>query len=321
MREPKRLTPLGPHGEQYQVGPVIVGVDGSERSIDALALADLLGPALGSDVVIAYVHPFKQLSSLFAPGEYERLVREVAEATFDQIREHLPSVPERRLQLVTETSPAAGLHAMAEREGAALTVIGSSNRSKIGRILVGGTGERLLSGAATPVAVAPAGYAATASTLKVVGCGFDGSGESRRALAWTGTFARAASARLRVLSVYERTLPASLAVGGGLATASINDVLRRRFEKEVTSAVSELCPDSDVRHTLLDGDAQHLLACESSDLDLLVVGSRGYGPLRAVLLGSVSTALVRSARSPLVVVPRAANGEPPHGTTSPRRMA
>jgi nucleotide-binding universal stress UspA family protein len=51
------------------------------------------------------------------------------------------------------------------------------------------------------------------------------------------------------------------------------------------------------------------------------VGSRGYGPLRAVLLGSVSSALVRSARSPLVVVPRAANGEPPHGTTSPRRIA
>ena len=42
---------------------------------------------------------------------------------------------------------------------------------------------------------------------------------------------------------------------------------------------------------------------------MLVVGSRGYGPLRAVLLGSVSSALVRSAQSPLVVVPRAANGD------------
>ncbi len=307
--------------ERSQTGPVIVGVDGTERSIDALALADRLASALRRPVVIAYVHPYGELASVFSEGDYERLVREVAEATFDQIREHLPSVPERRLQLVNEASPAAGLHAMAEQEGAALTVIGSSNRSKIGRILVGGTGERLLSGAATPVAVAPAGYAATSATLKVVGCGFDGSGESRRALAWTDALARAASARLRVLSVYERTLPASLAVGGGLRTASINDVLRPRFEKEVTSAVSGLCPHSDVSHTLLDGDAQHLLACESGDLDLLVVGSRGYAPLRAVLLGSVSSALVRSARSPLVVVPRAANGEPPHGTTRPRRMA
>ena len=307
--------------ERDQTGPVIVGVDGSERSIDALALADRLGAALRRPVVIAYVHPYGKLASLFSEGDHEQLVREVAESTFDQIREHLPSVPERRMQLVTEASPAAGLHAMAEREGAALTVIGSSNRSRIGRILVGGTGERLLSGASAPVAVAPAGYAATASGLKLVGCGFDGSRESHRALAWTGALARATSARVRVLSVYERMLPASLGVGGGLPTASINDVLRRQFEEEVASAVSELDADVDASQTLLDGDAQHLLACESGDLDLLVVGSRGYGPLRAVLLGSVSSALVRSARSPLVVVPRAADGEPPQGTTSPRRMA
>jgi nucleotide-binding universal stress UspA family protein len=58
---------------------------------------------------------------------------------------------------------------------------------------------------------------------------------------------------------------------------------------------------------LLDGDARELLAGESAGLDLLVVGSRGYGPLRAVLLGSVSSALVRSAQSPLVVVPRGAD--------------
>jgi nucleotide-binding universal stress UspA family protein len=85
--------------------------------------------------------------------------------------------------------------------------------------------------------------------------------------------------------------------------------------------VSKLDADIDASQKLLDGDAQQLLARESGDLDLLAVGSRGHGPLRAVLLGSVSSALVRSARWPLVGVPRAANGEPPQGTTSPRRMA
>ena len=57
MREPQR-----------HLGPVVVGVDGSERSVEALALADVLGPALGRRVVIAYVHPFRQLSSLFSEG-------------------------------------------------------------------------------------------------------------------------------------------------------------------------------------------------------------------------------------------------------------
>ena len=290
--------------ERDQTGPVIVGVDGSERSIDALALADLLGAALGRDVVIAYVHPFKQVSSLLAPGEYERLVREVAESTFDQVRTHLRSVPEPRMELVSDDSPAAGLHALAEREAATLIVIGSSHHSRIGRVLIGGTGEQLLSGASTPVVVAPAGYAAAAPAMCVVGCGFDGSSESYRALAWAAEFARSASARLSVLSVYERMLPASLAVGGGLRTASINDVLRRQCGEELAAAVSALGSGIDVSQRLLDGDAELVLASESSELDLLVVGSRGYGPFRAVLLGSVSSALVRSAESPLAVVPR-----------------
>jgi nucleotide-binding universal stress UspA family protein len=298
MREPQR-----------HLGPVVVGVDGSERSVEALALADVLGPALGRRVVIAYVHPFGQLSSLFSEGEYERLVRDVAELTFEQVREHLPSVPERRMQLVSESSPAAGLHALAEREGASLIVVGSSHRSRIGRILIGGTGESLLSGASAPVAIAPAGYPTVGRGLRVVGCGFDGSPESHRALAWAAELARTASARLRVLSVHERTVPATIAVGGALPVASINAVLRRQLEDELAQAVSALDADLDVTETLLEGDPQAQLAHESGQLDLLVVGSRGFGPLRAVLLGSVSNGLVRSVESPLVVVPRGPDGE------------
>jgi nucleotide-binding universal stress UspA family protein len=44
-------------------------------------------------------------------------------------------------------------------------------------------------------------------------------------------------------------------------------------------------------------------ACEEG-IDLLVCGSRGYGPLRAVLLGGVSSYVVAHARCPVVVVPR-----------------
>lgn len=234
------------------------------------------------------------------------LVREVAESTFAQIREHLPSVPERRMQLVAEDSPAAGLHSLAERENPTLIAVGSSHRSPIGRILPGGTAERLLSGAPAPVAVAPAGYAETAHQLRVIGCGFDGSAESRAALEWAASLSRAASARLRVLAVHDPVLSATVAVGGGLAAASLNDTLRREREEQLSQAASSLDEDLDVDAALLDGSGVEMLARESGGLDLLVLGSRGYGPLRAVLLGSVSTALVRAAESPLVVVPRGA---------------
>jgi hypothetical protein len=86
-----------------------------------------------------------------------------------------------------------------------------------------------------------------------------------------------ASERLRVLSVFERTLPASVAVGGGLPTASINDVLCRRLEQELGQAISTLDPDTEVEATLIDGAAHELLSRTSAGLDLLVVGSREPG--------------------------------------------
>jgi hypothetical protein len=42
----------------------------------------------------------------------------------------------------------------------------------------------------------------------------------------------------------------------------------------------------------------------SADLDVLVCGSRGYGPLRAALLGSVSRRVAGAAQCPVIVVPR-----------------
>ena len=224
------------------------------------------------------------------------IVRGVAESTFEQIRDYLPSVPERRLQLISEQSPAAGLHGLAEREQAALMVVGSSHRSNIGRILVGGTAERLLTGASVPVAVAPAGYWSIRRPIQLVGSAFvDGSPESHRALAWAAELARTASARLCIVAVHEHALPATLALNGGLATASINDILRRQLKEQLAEAVAALDPGIDASQTLLDGDARDVLSEASGDLDLLVLGSGGYGPMRAVLLGSVSAGLVRSS--------------------------
>ncbi|HSS43092.1 MAG TPA: universal stress protein [Solirubrobacterales bacterium] len=45
-------------------------------------------------------------------------------------------------------------------------------------------------------------------------------------------------------------------------------------------------------------------ACEEAGADLLVAGSRNYGPVRRVLLGSVSTQLMHRAPCPVLVVPR-----------------
>jgi nucleotide-binding universal stress UspA family protein len=54
----------------------------------------------------------------------------------------------------------------------------------------------------------------------------------------------------------------------------------------------------------LAGDPAEQLAERSAGVDLMVVGSRGYGPLHSVLVGGVSGRLMRTAHCPTIVVPR-----------------
>lgn len=56
-----------------------------------------------------------------------------------------------------------------------------------------------------------------------------------------------------------------------------------------------------------EGDPAEVLAARSRELDLLVIGSRGYGPVRHALVGNVSWAVMRDAACPVLVVPRSAN--------------
>ena len=59
----------------------------------------------------------------------------------------------------------------------------------------------------------------------------------------------------------------------------------------------------------LTGDPSDQLANAAAELDVMVVGSRGYGPMRHALLGSVSAKLMRNCPAPLLVVPRGARHE------------
>jgi nucleotide-binding universal stress UspA family protein len=65
-------------------------------------------------------------------------------------------------------------------------------------------------------------------------------------------------------------------------------------------------PELEVQAVLREGAVvESLAALGPDDVDVLVCDSRGYGPVRRVLLGGVSSRLIRSAQLPLTVVPRA----------------
>ena len=61
---------------------------------------------------------------------------------------------------------------------------------------------------------------------------------------------------------------------------------------------------------MLHGPAAEALAEEAKDLDLLILGSRGYGPVKGALLGSVSAKLMGSAPCAVLVLPRGSGVDP-----------
>ena len=77
------------------------------------------------------------------------------------------------------------------------------------------------------------------------------------------------------------------------------------FGKQLAEARGSVPDDIEVEATLISGDpVEALMSAGDAPGTVMVVGSRAYGPLRRVLLGSVATHLVRSARCPLIVTPR-----------------
>jgi nucleotide-binding universal stress UspA family protein len=287
-------------------GPIVVGVDGSERSHDALVLAGVLAQVLGRGLLIAHVHPYRDLSSLLSDGEYEGLVREVAESTLVQSEKAMPDDVEREMRLVEERSPAGGLDRAAQESDAFLVVVGSSHRAGLGKVLPGAVGDRLLSGSSVPVAVAPHGYATRtdAPEIAAIGCGFDGSAEARHALEQATTLARAASAKLRILGVHSAAAFGHVTASGAFQMESINQALHRQLQEEVESAAQGLPDDVERTASVVDGDPVQVLVEQSGEMDLLVLGSRGYGPLRSVLVGSVSSRVVEQSSCPVLVAPR-----------------
>lgn len=286
---------------------VIVGVDGSDQSADALALGLTLAEPLRAPLRPIFVHPYGPLSSTLPESKYEQFVNELADSVHAQLKALELPAAERTLEIVTERSPAAGLQRIAERDAASLIVVGGSRRSTVGRVLPGGTAERLLAGAPCPVAIAPRGYARDPDDIVFVGCAFDGSAESRVALDWAGTMARCVEGQLRLLAVHQPLPPPTAPAAAGVPLAPVNEELREEFGRRLSAAEAGMRKGHmKVSSALLDGDPASEIARASEHLDLLVVGSRGYGPLGAVLLGSVSNALVRTVHCPLVVLPRSA---------------
>jgi nucleotide-binding universal stress UspA family protein len=279
---------------------IIIGVDGSDRDDDALALGGLLAETLSARVLTVSICSYPALSD--SEDELARAILDQAQSIAARAGGRLRGVAAEARALAS-WSPAHGLERVARDEHAEIVVVGSSRRGALGRVMAGSTPERLMHDAPCAVAIAPLGYAdADEHALAAIGVGFDGGPESRAALDAAAELARAARGKLTVIGVvgiFAGPLVQSPATA--LEYVADVDLLREREQRIAREAIAGLA-GIDVEIQTPAGDAGITLVDLSSQLDLLLVGSHAYGPLRRLLHGSVSTRLARSADCPVLVL-------------------
>lgn len=286
-------------------GPVVIGFDGSDSGEDALALGLRLARAIGAQPLVACVYEDEApIGTQRVDAEWVAYGREHARQVLEGARRLAGEAA--AFSAVGSSSPAHGLDDVADAEAASLIVVGSSRHGARRRSLPGSTGERLLHGAAHPVAVAPRGARDHPdASVRTVGCAFIDTRDGREALDWATRLTARVGGRLNVISVAARHAEGFAPVVRREAEETYIAAARARYQQALDSALAELPPGVEATGEVLSGDVvDSLAALDDRDVDVLVCGSRGYGPVRRVLLGGVAARLIRQAAAPVVVVPR-----------------
>ena len=136
--------------------------------------------------------------------------------------------------------------------------------------------------------------------------GIVGSGQSRLALEWAVGEAAVRHAPLTVFTVQQ----AAVGYWGSPVLYPGDEDLaeqgRKMAQEETDSVLEKIGPESRPSSVIVRGTAglpAEALLAAAADADLLVVGSRGAGGYKRLLMGSVSTQVTHHAPCPVVVIP------------------
>ena len=280
---------------------VVIGYVRESGGADVLRLGAELAGLLGAQPIVVTAVPS-------APGlvRPERLDAE----RVDRLRKDLAAARETLADLDPSTSlheaptAAEALQDFAAETDARMIVLGSCGRGGAGRTLPANVATSLFNGAPCAVAIAPYGYASGPRAPTRIAVGFSGTPESWAALETGAALANKAQGELTILSVADYPAAGDTREWpeGTIESVRAADRTDRQYLLEIaTSRVASVVP---VRDELLEGDAGELLSKASSRFDLLVAGSRSWGPLGRTVLGSATRTVVASSSCPVLIHPR-----------------
>ena len=275
--------------------PVVAAFDAATGVREPVEFGIAASDVTGAPLIIAVVHTGDEESSL------EQLRADLQRRGLDEVE----------IRTFKDRTAARGLARALDEVQPALIVLGSSKRSAIGSVFVGTTAERVIHASSCPVAVVPKGYERPEGGVKVIGAAYSPSDEGREALHAAASLARAGGARVRAIMVLDPShageqSSSMMAEQHHITSPSEGDAAVHRLsdEAELNEVVAKLGVDAEA--DVLVADAADGLVAASQNVDLLIMGPRGLGPKRAVLLGSVSRRVAERSACPVVILPRGA---------------
>jgi nucleotide-binding universal stress UspA family protein len=300
------------------VSRIAAGVDGYPEGRDAVALAAAIAAATSADLMLVAVHPDPLV--VLPRGMNWKGLEVQAEATLREVRDAL--APQARIRVATDFSIPRALGRVVREDHRDLLVMGSSRRAPDGHVRIGTRTRQLLYQFHSALAVAPRGlHGGPAVRFARIGVGYDGGQEAQVALRVAASVAAGSGSELRIRGVVDDGIrvfggsaiagPAILpglgwsSVGGEGATPEWEQVVSRAqasMETEVHHAA--LVTDAEVTTEVVRGAPADRLLELAESVDLIVVGSRRWGPVARLMLGSTGEALLHDAACPVLVVPR-----------------
>jgi nucleotide-binding universal stress UspA family protein len=281
---------------------IAVGSDGRPEGSDAVALGAAIASVTGGRLSLVGVFP-----PAFLPVEGvsdRKTLRAQAAQGLRRQRDLL--APGAFISTVADMSVARALRNFARRCGADLVIVGSNQSAAPGHAAIGRTGRQLVYDAPFSLAVAARGLHEREVGLHTIGVGYEGGVESQAALAAAANLAAAAQAKLLLRRVVEDRVPVlSGEAWIALVDRSHEDMwkdARAKALAEAETAASRLEVAAEVSATV--GDPGYEMRAFSQAVDLIVVGSRRWGPVARLVTGGVGETLVADARCSVLIVPR-----------------
>jgi nucleotide-binding universal stress UspA family protein len=285
------------------LGHIVVGVDGSEHARAALRWAQREARLRGYE-----------LTAVLAWGRFDQLhtgagtsfdpdygPSDAAAALAAVVEDTLGSDDADVEELVVCDLPARALLDVAG--SADLLVVGPRGRGMLRELMLGSVSQTCLHHAPCPVAIvrtADSGPSGPSHHERII-AGVDGSEPSVRGLRWAIDDARKRGATVQAVHAWD--VPYSLSFAAAAVDwPTFERAARQLLDQAVDAALGDTT-DVPVERVLASGSAADVLLGTAKDADLVVVGSRGVGGFRGLLLGSVGQQVTHHASCPVVVVP------------------